>query len=104
MSMSRFFNYFPMLLFGILMAWVLSRLVGRFFPDAQTGTLIVLAIFWLTGFVQVVVRDVRGESEPERAVFADPAAWSPSQLPIEFRFIAAGMTVEEVVARAGAYT
>jgi hypothetical protein len=102
MSMSRFFKYFPMLLFGILMAWVISRLVGRFFPDARTAALIILVLFWLSGFVQIVVRDIRGV--PERSVFADPSAWAPQELPAEFRFITRGMTVEEVIARAGAYT
>jgi hypothetical protein len=102
MSISRYFKYFPLLLFGILMAWLLSRLVGRFFPGARTGTMIVLVLFWLTGFVQAVVRDIRGE--PERGVFADPSVWSPQEHPPEFRFITRGMTVEEVVAGAGTYT
>jgi hypothetical protein len=102
MNASRFLNYFPMLLFGILMAWIVSHLVGRFFPAARTGTLIILVLFWLTGFVQVVVRDIRGV--PDRGVFIDPSRWSPQELPAEFRFITCGMTVEEVVARAGAYT
>jgi hypothetical protein len=102
MSPSRFLNYFPMLLLGILMAWVVSHLVGKFVPAAETGTLILFVLFWLTGCAQIIVSDTRGV--PDRSVFADPSKWSPQQLPAEFRFITRGMTVEDVVARTGAYT
>jgi hypothetical protein len=97
-------KYLGGIAFGGVAAWIISQLVGRFWPGAQLSVFVVLVIIWLSGFAQVLLRDIRVGSETERAVFADPKQWQPQELPQEFRFITRESTVQEVVDTVGPYT
>jgi hypothetical protein len=96
-------KYLGGIAFGVVAAWVVSQFVGKFWPSAQLTVFVVLVVIWLSGFVQVLVRDIRAGSDPERPVFADPEQWQPQELPREFRFITRESTVQEVVDTVGPY-
>jgi hypothetical protein len=97
-------KYLGGIAFGVVAAWIISQLVAKVWPSAQFVVFVVLVIIWLSGFAQVLARDVRAGSETERAVFAHPEQWHPQELPQEFRFITHDTTVQEVIDSIGPYT
>jgi hypothetical protein len=97
-------KYLGGIAFGIVAAWFLSQFVAKFWPDAQLTVFIVLAVTWLSGFAQILVRDIRAGDETERAVFARPEGWRAEELPQEFRFITRDTTLQQVVDTVGPYT
>ncbi|HJT82312.1 MAG TPA: hypothetical protein VJ719_14045 [Chthoniobacterales bacterium] len=102
--MNRIQVYAGGLVLGAAAAWVISKLVATIWPSAQTIVFALLVIIWLSGFVQILVRDLRAGSDEGRGVFVNPHEWDARELPREFRFISRGMSVREVVANLGAYT
>jgi hypothetical protein len=97
-------KYLGGIAFGIVATWIIAQLVAKLWPGAQRAVFVVLVIVWLSGFAQVLVRDIRAGSQAERAVFADPNQWQRQELPQEFRFITRNTTVQEVVDSVGPYT
>ena len=78
--------------------------MGRFWPNARFPLFIGLLIFWLTGFLYVLIRDLGAGSEADRAVFARPEDWDPKELPQEFRFITHDSALSDVIERLGPCT
>src|SRR5260370_13780126 len=91
----RIWRYLSGLVFGFAMAWVISTLVGRFWPDARLVVFVVLVAIWLSGFVQIVARDIRAGGEEDRTVFADPERCDTAELPQEFHFVDHVTTVRD---------
>lgn len=100
----RVWQYLTGLVFGLVAAWVISTCVAKFWPDARVTIFVVLFAVWLSGFAQVLVRDIRAGGEGERAVFANPEDWDSVELPREFRFITHETTLQEVIEKVGPYT
>jgi hypothetical protein len=100
----RIAKYLVGIAFGVIAAWIVSQFATRFWHNAQLTVFVVLVIIWLSGFAQVLVRDIRAGGDTERTVFAHPEQWQPQELPQEFRFITRESTVQEVVDSVGPYT
>ena len=100
----RVAKYFGGIAFGVVAAWIVSQFAARFWPGAQLTVFVVLVVIWLSGFAQILVRDIRAGGDTEREVFAHPEQWQPQELPQEFRFITRESTVQEVVDVVGPYT
>jgi hypothetical protein len=97
-------KYLGGIAFGVAAAWFLSQFVARFWPGSQLTVFIVLVVIWLSGFAQILVRDIRAGHETERAVFARAKEWRAEELPQEFRFITRDTTIQQVVDTVGPYT
>ena len=97
-------KYVTGLAVGFVGAWVVSQFIGRFWPNAQLIVFLVLVVTWLSGFVQILARDIRAGPDTERAVFSDPQQWQSQELPQEFRFITRETKVQDVVDTVGPYT
>ena len=57
--MQRVAKYLGGIVFGVVVAWIVSQFVARFWPGAQLTVFVVLVIIWLSGFAQILVRDIR---------------------------------------------
>lgn len=61
--LERVHRYIGALIFGIIAAFFLATLVDSFWPNARNIAFVLLSIFWLTGLIQVVVRDIRSQED-----------------------------------------
>src|SRR5437660_7295119 len=101
MMWQRIKGYLGGLLLCLTGSLLASSIVGRFWPDARFPLFIGLSIFWLSGFLYVLTRDMAAGGDEERAVFQNPEQWDPKELPCEFRFITRSSTLENVVDSVG---
>jgi hypothetical protein len=97
-------RYAGTVLFAIPLGFIISWGINKFWAGSQLVVFVAVVICWLSGVIQVIVRDVRQGDENINAVFSDPRNWNSADLPIEFRSITHAMTLGEVVGRVGPYT
>jgi hypothetical protein len=83
---------------------IVATLVGRVWAEARFPVLIALVVFWLTGFLYILVRDIAAGPEINRAVFKHPDEWEAKELPQEFRFISHETALRDVKDTLGAPT
>lgn len=85
---------------GIAAAFLLSMIIGKWWPDARGYIFFGLSALWLSGGALVAFRD-RETVYTKR--FEDPRKWNPAELPGEYRAIEHGITRSELISVLGAY-
>lgn len=85
---------------GLVAAFFVAAVIGKWWPDARNMVFAALVLFWLTGFIGVIFRDWRST---EARTFEDPRQWDANQLPGEYRFIRHGITRRGLVKELGEY-
>jgi hypothetical protein len=96
-------RYAGTVLFAIPLGFVISWGTNKFWAGSQLIVFVAVVICWLSGAIQVIVRDVRQGDESIHPVFSDPRNWNSADLPIDFRSITHAMTLGQLVGRVGPY-